>query len=436
MIRRDIILGGLCTVCTISWVIWLAGCSRGTLRAERIFQTLEQTSRLDTNFDFTVDQRCYRLEQPRFRALPKLLIRDCVRNSTRPLLDFAAVLPGRLTLLRGLRVSPDGRHLAVSALLNSTDVLFILNLDGKSTTPPPRLMMHKAPFEFEWFNDSRRLLLVRISESQQARLSLLDAITGSEESVEFTPREGSYLHLERSGSGNFLYLSERDAFSDRWSAIPSTEGGFERQAITTGERRGFVCDDGQHRLIAEDRFDAPAIVRITALHGENEMQPLSVPDVGSVAGLTCFAHTAVLTVHDGWSQRLYRLEPRPGRISPIEFSALWTSVQIGQPFDAEEIRVRLEDPIQPPRSGSVRSQSGTVTEDPPFPASRVEIERFSAPSSDGARVPCVTFSRPDAVRAGPQPVLLRAYGAYGQVVSGAFNPHSADLVARGFVVAV
>ncbi len=65
-----------------------------------------------------------------------------------------------------------------------------------------------------------------------------------------------------------------------------------------------------------------------------------------------------------------------------------------------------------------------------------ELERDMAAAKDGQRVPLTLAYRKDKKRASGNPVLLKAYGAYGESYAAVFDEQLPSLLNRGFVVAV
>ncbi len=74
---------------------------------------------------------------------------------------------------------------------------------------------------------------------------------------------------------------------------------------------------------------------------------------------------------------------------------------------------------------------------PGYDAALYRTRRLWAPARDGARIPVTLAWRADrAAPDGRAPLLIRAYGAYGDAYDAAFNEHRVSLLDRGFVVAV
>jgi oligopeptidase B len=71
-----------------------------------------------------------------------------------------------------------------------------------------------------------------------------------------------------------------------------------------------------------------------------------------------------------------------------------------------------------------------------FDPSEYEAERVYATARDGTRVPVSLVYRKDMRGAGPQPLLLYAYGSYGISIDASFSSIRLSLLDRGFIYAI
>jgi oligopeptidase B len=72
---------------------------------------------------------------------------------------------------------------------------------------------------------------------------------------------------------------------------------------------------------------------------------------------------------------------------------------------------------------------------PGYDAARYQTERVVATAADGARIPIAILHRKGLTKTGDNPLLLHAYGAYGSTSDAAFDSNVLSLVDRGFVYA-
>lgn len=409
----------------------LAACGSTTLRTERIFQSLERASEPDAAFNFAVGARCYRLEQSGNETFPRLMQRNCQSQSVKLLVDFATIMPGALKLVRGVRISPDGTTVAISGIVDGTSKLFVVPISPREDSKRAPAAMYDAPFAFEWFKDSQRLLVVRNDFNGTAYLSQIRADSVLETAIPFHSQPGRYLHLARASAGTFLYVIERDAFSDRWSAIPADATIISPKLITNGTSRALACELGSHRLVVRDSASVPGYVEIIPNSG-GQAQTIRLPEAVTLEALDCFSSGAALTAHDGWTQRVYWIDASTKQISPLRFSGQWHSVPTGQPYDTESIEFQIQGLVLPPRRAWLSVGIGALSEEAAPTLAPATVEHFEVRSLDGAAIPVVAISASDISPKPNSPILLHAYGAYGQAVSQGYSPLAVELLARGF----
>jgi len=118
------------------------------------------------------------------------------------------------------------------------------------------------------------------------------------------------------------------------------------------------------------------------------------------------------------------------------------SVRPGYEYASTTLRFTYSSLASPERifDYDMESRSRTLIKESRIPsghnAADYVVKRMFATASDGARVPVSMLMRRDRQNAGPGPLLLYGYGAYGTVIPAAFSPHRFSLVDRGFAWAI
>ncbi len=110
-----------------------------------------------------------------------------------------------------------------------------------------------------------------------------------------------------------------------------------------------------------------------------------------------------------------------------------------QPYAAPQVRIVHQSPLSPPCTIDVRLSDGSrqVASQQrlsDFDPRRYRVERLQARTADGQEVPITVLSRRD--RAGPAPLLLTGYGAYGVASEPVFSIAATVLVDAGFCYAI
>ena len=106
------------------------------------------------------------------------------------------------------------------------------------------------------------------------------------------------------------------------------------------------------------------------------------------------------------------------------------------------LRFHFSSPVEPQCVYDFDVTTGALTllkQDPAtrwFDRRRYVLDRFSATTSDGERVPVTIVYRRDMRRPGGNPTLIVGYGAYGLSLRATFARSAFSLIDRGFVYAI
>ncbi|XP_078591496.1 prolyl endopeptidase-like [Branchiostoma floridae x Branchiostoma japonicum] len=107
--------------------------------------------------------------------------------------------------------------------------------------------------------------------------------------------------------------------------------------------------------------------------------------------------------------------------------------------DTSGYRFTLSSPIHPEVEFEFHLPTKQLwkqtTEGPPAVPDHYVMHRLMATSQDGTSVPLTVFHKKDVEHAGKNPLLVHAYGAYGEDVNMSFRPERLVLLERGWVLA-
>ena len=181
--------------------------------------------------------------------------------------------------------------------------------------------------------------------------------------------------------------------------------------------------------------------------GVRDWKPLAPPEPGVLLEeFDVFKGFAVLQERVKGLARMRILPLAGGRGHIVEFpDAAYDAVLESTPeFASRSFRIRYSSPVSPTTIYGVDLASGgkkvLKREDVHggFEPSRYVVRRLEAPAPDGTLVPVSLVMRRDLRRDGTNPLLLCAYGAYGnsRVVRPDFAPERLSLLDRGFVVGI
>ncbi len=181
--------------------------------------------------------------------------------------------------------------------------------------------------------------------------------------------------------------------------------------------------------------------------GVGDWEPLAPPEPGVLLEeFDVFKGFVVLQERVKGLARMRILPLAGGQGHVVEFpDAAYDAVLESTPeYASRSFRVRYSSPVVPTTIYDVDLASGTkkvLKRDEVlggFEPSRYVVRRLEAPAPDGKLVPISLVMRRDLRRNGTNPLLLCAYGAYGnsRVVRPDFAPERLSLLDRGFVVAI
>lgn len=419
--------------------ITLASCSSRRLREERIFQALEREEQVLPRTHFAVGATCYRLELPKGRTFPRLLQEGCDGSNPRLLIDLALLLPGELRSVRGIRVSPDGSRLAVLAGTTGGSELIIAELSEKRPNKPVQQPLYRtaAPFEFEWLADSARLALIRRDQSGGSKFTVLNYRAGLETPIAELAGGAEYLHLELTASGRYLLLAHRSLFSDRWQAYSAGSIESAPLQVSAGDGKALACDTVEEWIVAEDSSDGETQVRILKIADGKERR-LKLPINLQLERISCFSGAALLTLQDGWGQRVYYLDAEAAELTELALPYLWNKVPPSQRYESQLARVSSEGPGQPAQNFIVDLSAGRVSVDGAVvPARReLEIRKELIRSVGDVLIPVTIITPANRHSTRAEPILLHTYGAYGVSVPTDYDPALLPLWDYGFGYAV
>lgn len=263
-------------------------------------------------------------------------------------------------------------------------------------------------------------------------------------------RSRQFLHIVgRSNSVNYHVLQRADsATGQQYKVVPSKGAKAAHSLEAWGDWLFMIAYDddrlinGQLCLTGVEESDK---VKVLHLHSNDVL----------LEDLTVSRGFLVVQVRVKGSQQLwvyqlphlvnplYELPDQPASI--VTFDDVPNhSLSMGRqpPFDSDVVRVVLRSLLHPDTTIDINLHTGKrvvkhVDEVENYRPGQYEQQRLWVPSHDGVQVPVSIVLRPDAVHNdGHDPVLLRAYGAYGASYDPEFSSEDLSLLDRGFVLAI
>jgi oligopeptidase B len=354
------------------------------------------------------------------------------------------------------QVSPDGHWLAWTedVLGRGSHDLYIQDLRSRRLAPE---RIRGVLEGVAWGGDSRTLFYVRHDTVTLHSGTVMRHRLGAD------PAADAVVHDE---ADKTLFVSVRNSASRRHVLI-------DIQGTDVGELR--VVPAAAPAQPAEVVFPRRAGVRLQADHAggrwllrTNEGAPnfklLEIPDrvVGAAPDRRDGWRTLVPARDDATlegfeafddsvaieervqARRRVRVLGADGRELRVVDGGDAATVSLGENRDpaATSVQVVVQSMIRPPAIVDVHLASGRETlrrQDPVrgHDPAAYRTQTLRAPARDGAQVPVTLAWRADrARRDGSAPLLIEAYGAYGDSLDPDFQPQRLSLLDRGFVIAL
>jgi oligopeptidase B len=250
---------------------------------------------------------------------------------------------------------------------------------------------------------SRAYLMLDVYSTLSTEVRLLDARTPDAKPKLFAPRERGLEYAVEHLGEQFYVLTNLDAQNFRVMRTPvaSTAKAHWRELIP-------------HR----------ADVRVLSIELFEDRMVLEQRRRGLVE----------LVVH--------QLDGRPTRTIEFADPAYVAAAVDNLELDADKLRVSYESMTTPPSMFDIDMNTGerTLLDQKAvlggFDPNDYVSERLDAPARDGVAVPISLVYRRDRPKDGHEPLLLYAYGSYGESLDADFSSNRLSLLDRGFAYAI
>lgn len=362
------------------------------------------------------------------------------------LLDLNLLAGDGFLQLGDYAISPDHQWLAYS-LDRQGDETYTLYLKNLESGESQELPLQEADGSLVWAQDSLHLFAISMDEtSRPAHLWRLRAETlpvhlFHEQDQRF------YLHIDRSSSEQWLLMTSAskntsevrllsaDQPTGTWQVIEPRRSGHEYhvdhgplgliiRSNATGEN--FALFKASPESLGFDNWQL-----IAEMDPQRTLEDMSVQQAG-----------ILLHYRD---QGLITLEVRPDRAPRYQVSmpdAVYSlHVQGGEEYTSAFVRLRYESLNRPAQVSALHIASGEqqvlkqIPVEGKFDPADYEVTREWATTSDGSRVP-ISLVGARSRDAGPAPLYLYGYGAYGASMDPWFSHARLSLLERGWFFAI
>jgi oligopeptidase B len=351
-----------------------------------------------------------------------------------------------------VQTSPDGNWLAWTedVLGRGSHDLYIQNLRSRKLQPE---RIRGVLEGFAWAADSRHLFYVRQDPVTLHSGAVWRHVSGSSADGDVLVYDEAdktlFVEVRLSASRRQVLIDIHGTETAELRAVPAAEP--ERPAAVVFARRQGVrlhVDHAGGRWLLRTNEGVPNFHLVEAPEKDPDERKgwrVLVParDDATLEGFEAFDDAIVIEERVQARRRVRVLGP-DGKERRVVDGGEAASVALGETRDASAAYVQLvvQSMVRPPAvidvhlaSGRevLRKQEQVKGHDP----AAYRTRQIWVPAQDGAKVPVTLAWRPDRSRQdGTAPIVIEAYGAYGNAYDPEFAPHRLSLLDRGFVMAI
>ncbi|MCZ4279230.1 S9 family peptidase [Kiloniella laminariae] len=348
--------------------------------------------------------------------------------------------------------SPDHRYLAYSVDEKGSEY-YSLKVRDLETGAELDDLIENTSGAVVWAADNRTLFYTVLDENHRPS-KVLRHLLGDDENLDVQvyeePDAGFFVGVGKSESGRFIQILAHDHQTSEVHLIPANTPA-TAPAVVAPRQTGLEYEVSDHddRLLILTNADGAEDFKICTA-------PIATPSQEHWQDLLSHKPGVLvlsLIVFEKFMARLERVEGLPrivitsfvdGEEHQISFDeeAYSLGMSGGYEFKTTNLRFSYSSLSTPSRvyDYDMASRERVLRKEDEIPSGHNSedyiVRRLMAPSHDGALVPISILYRKDTELAGEAPLLLYAYGSYGNAIPAGFQRNSFSLVDRGFVYAI
>ncbi len=368
-------------------------------------------------------------------------------------LDEPALAEGAKAFrLAGWAVSPDGRWLAFATDRDGSErfTLEIRDLETGETIGRPVPDTIGAPV---WAGPDGRMLLYRRLNAEwrpdRVMVHRPGADPADDETLHVEKDPGFFVHLSRTQSRRFVLVSSASHDTSEVRAWPLGDlAAAPRLFAPRRDGHEYSVDHAGSRFLIRTNARQPDFDLVETAEdrpAERHWRPVLQGGQGRyVTDFVPFARTTAVLVREEGVERLLLLDP-DGAVRPVAVDDDVGHIAFGPNPEADQdhLRIVFESLATPPSVIDVRLADGAcrvrkVQKVPGFRREDYRTERRMVRAHDGARIPVSLVRRRGGAgdEAGPTPLHLYGYGAYGMGMAPTFSANRLSLLDRGVAFAI
>lgn len=349
--------------------------------------------------------------------------------------------------------SPDHRYFAYSIDVKGSEFYTLYVRDMQSGELLPE-RIENVQSDFVWAQDSRTLFYATLDDNHRPDKVLRHTLGEERDAIVYRESDpGFFVNLDVTESGNFILISTHDHVT---SEVYTVDARHPRRSARLFSQRqtGIEYDISDHGsffyiVTNADGAEDYKIMR-TPLHDtsrENWRDCYVPPADTLLEEIHLFADYLVREERVNGLPRIVITELKENTLGSehcIEFTeeAFELEVVPGYEFATDTLRLAYTSMTTPTQifDYHVRDRRRTLRKEQRVPSGHNKDDfitrRLFAAAEDGETIPISLLYRKDTPVDGGAPLLLYAYGAYGNSMPASFSTHRLSLVNRGFIYAI
>ena len=349
--------------------------------------------------------------------------------------------------------SPDHRYFAYSIDVKGSEfyTLYVRDLQSGALLPE---RIENIQSDFVWAQDSRTLFYATLDDNHRPDKVLRHTLGEKRDAIVYRESDpGFFVNLDVTESRNFILISTHDHVTSEVYTVDARHP--RRPARLFAQRQTGIeyeiSDHGSFFYIVTNADGAEdyKIMR-TPLHSTSRenWRDCYVPPAGTLLEeIHLFADYLVRAERVNGLPRIVITELRENTLGSehcIEFTeeAFELEMVPGYEFATDTLRLAYTSMTTPTQifDYHIRDRRRTLRKEQRIPSGHNKDDfitrRLFAAAEDGETVPISLLYRKDTPIDGSAPLLLYAYGAYGNSIPASFSTHRLSLVNRGFIYAI
>ena len=349
-----------------------------------------------------------------------------------------------------LKISTDSNYLAYLENRDGSDsyTLFIKNLKTGELLKDVIKNVYTEG-SLQWSADGKYIFYITLNEMNRPYKLYrheIGVINNSEDELLFEEKDERFsLSIYKSLSEKFIFLLSDSTNTTEISFIDSNKpsNNFE---LFTKRKEGvkYMIENHEDKFIVltnENAINFKLLVSyVDDFTNLTELVPYDEKDF--LQDIFPFKKAIYVTGRSNGITQIWKLEEK--KLVPIKWDEDIYTVYIrqGQNYNTEEVLIKYQSLIEPETTYSINinDESSKILYVAKvageYDKKNYIQERVWAKAPDGTEVPVLIFYKKDALKNGPDPLILQAYGSYGYSYDPFFDPYNLPLLDRGVILSV